>query len=106
MNQPKASPRPWAHDSIAMGVPKSAPSKKALILSKLLARGRAGVTNLELNEICFRYGGRIFDLRKEGWDIETKQESESLFRFILHAEPKQEHLFPPREVHARFEESR
>lgn len=83
-----------------MGVPKNAPSQKERILSLLRARGPAGVTNLELNNICFRYGGRIFDLRKEGWQIETRQESEGVFRFILHAAPKQQHLFQPPEINA------
>lgn len=29
------------------------------------------VTNLQLNEICFRYGARILELRNQGYDIRT-----------------------------------
>jgi hypothetical protein len=53
------------------------------ILALLIAAGPIGVTNLVLNEVAFRYGGRLFELRKAGWDIETKAEGESVFRFIL-----------------------
>jgi hypothetical protein len=52
-------------------------------LALLQAAGPTGVTNLVLNEIAFRYGGRLFELRKQGYDIETKAEGESVFRFIL-----------------------
>jgi hypothetical protein len=58
-------------------------SQRQRILELLQAAGPRGCSNLLLNEVCFRYGGRIHELRKE-WEIETKQESENVFRFILH----------------------
>ena len=37
----------------------------------LAALGCGGwVSNIILNGICFRYGARIYELRKEGYDIE------------------------------------
>ena len=58
-------------------------SQRDRILKLLQCYGKHGVTNVELNKICFRYGGRIHELRKRGWEIETKREAEGLFRFIL-----------------------
>lgn len=43
-------------------------SAKVLVL-EALQRHRTR-TNLQLNEICFRYGARIHELRKEGHGIE------------------------------------
>lgn len=63
-------------------------SQRARILTLLRERGAAGATNIELNQICFRYGGRIFELRKLGFGIRTIREGESIFRFVLHGEPE------------------
>ncbi|MGH9429259.1 MAG: helix-turn-helix domain-containing protein, partial [Terriglobia bacterium] len=30
-------------------------------------------TSAELNQLCFRYGARIFELRKNGYHIKTKR---------------------------------
>lgn len=54
---------------------------KEQLLGARREHDQRGCTNVLLNEIAFRYGGRIFELRKAGWDIETKQESEGVFRF-------------------------
>ena len=65
----------------------SAPVKKMTHKEKVLAclkiAGGAGVTNIHLNQIHFRYGASIHRLRKEGYDIETIRESESIYRFRL-----------------------
>jgi hypothetical protein len=58
-------------------------NQRERILALLLERGPQGATNVELNAIGFRFGARVHEIRKAGWDVETKQESESLFRFIL-----------------------
>ena len=54
------------------------------ILSMLMAAGEDGVSNKTFYQ-CFlpRYGARIFDLRKEGYHIETKQVNRNTFRFYL-----------------------
>jgi hypothetical protein len=52
-------------------------SQKRKIIDLLLERYPGYATNFELNDVCFRYGGRICDLRKEGWDIENKQVKEN-----------------------------
>ena len=57
-------------------------SQTARIL-KLLQKRKTGVLNTELNEVCFRYGARIHDLRSEGWVIVSQPESRSLWRFTL-----------------------
>lgn len=64
-------------------------SQRQRILELLQAAGPGGVTNLLLNEVCFRYGGRIHELRKD-WEIETKQESENVFRFIFRGKKQAE----------------
>ncbi len=53
------------------------------ILQLLEERGGQGVSNIELNEICFRYGGRLFDLRREGYRIRTTHVKGPVFRFTL-----------------------
>lgn len=69
-------------------------SRKLAILKLLKEAGLRGMTNLELNEICFRYGGRLFELRKEGFDIETKAEGAGVYRFIFKGEKEpQQSLF-------------
>lgn len=56
---------------------------KDLILTALLNAGEAGCTSEELNKICFRYSGRIFDLRKDGWEIKTlARTGTELARFV------------------------
>lgn len=53
------------------------------VLHKLKQAGLAGVTNYDLNQICFRYGARIHELREQGHDIKTIQIKRGYFRFIL-----------------------
>ena len=67
-------------------------SQRDRILELLKAAGPRGVTNIILNEVAFRYGGRIHELRKVGWDIETICEGESIFRFILRGKKQAEQL--------------
>lgn len=56
-------------------------SKKARILA--LLQSRESVTNVDLNDIAFRFGARIKELRDEGWIINTEQVTLTLFRFRL-----------------------
>jgi len=44
-------------------------SNRDKVLSYLQAHHT--VTNVDLNAICFRYGARIEELRKQGYDIQT-----------------------------------
>jgi hypothetical protein len=53
------------------------------ILELLLERGSKGATNVELNEICFLYGARIWELRRAGHNIKTENVGDGLFRFTL-----------------------
>lgn len=53
------------------------------VLHFLQERGRQGATNAELNAICFRYGARIYDLRKDGWEISTVGTYGGEFKFFL-----------------------
>ena len=64
------------------------------ILGLLRECGPAGATNRELNEIGFRYGARLWELRKQGFSIQTIREGEGLFRFVLLAEPNHLALLP------------
>jgi helix-turn-helix protein len=84
--------------------PKS-PAQRERILSLPRSRGPIGATNLELNAICFRYGARIFELRKTGYDIETRREGETEFRFVLVGEPKNPKSPPTFEQRRRREEA-
>ena len=55
-------------------------SQKTRILNRL----RLGVvTNIELNEICFRYAARISELKKEGHDIQKRRVKGSVFEWRM-----------------------
>jgi hypothetical protein len=53
------------------------------ILEKLTRAGAAGVSNFQLNNLCFRYGARLMDLRKRGYVIDSKHIKGSEWRFTL-----------------------
>ena len=58
-------------------------NQRERILALLIERGPQGVTNVEFNrDVCFRYGARIFELRRQGYRIETVRFGEGLFRFV------------------------
>jgi hypothetical protein len=59
------------------------PAQREQILAILQERGQEGVRNTELNNVCFRYGARIHELRKAGHKIKTVNEARGLFRFVL-----------------------
>lgn len=51
---------------------------------KVLDRLRRGpATNRELNAICFRYGGRIHEMRQNGLNITTERKGRGVFVFTL-----------------------
>lgn len=58
-------------------------TKKALILAALRSAGPAGRTNSELNALTFRYTGRVAELRDEGYVIDSVDEGEGRWRFVL-----------------------
>ena len=64
------------------------------VLAALLAAGSAGCTNVELNGICFRYGARILELRRE-WVIDKVFADGGVYRYILRGrrEPVQADLW-------------
>ena len=67
-------------------------SNKQRILAALQKRPH---TNGELVEIGgIRYGGRIFEARKEGWDIRTEPHDRGLvvYRLLGRVEPGQKEL--------------
>lgn len=50
-----------------------------------LLKSRRFVLNTELNRLCFRYGARIHELRKEGWNIQQECIKPGLYRYwIVH----------------------
>lgn len=54
-------------------------SQAARILRLLKKKGT--VTNRELNRICFRYGARIWELRREGHTIVSNKVRGGLWEF-------------------------
>ena len=81
---PPPDPAP-AH--VSFGPPAQAGNHRGQILAALRAAGPAGVLNVELYKICLRPPSRLCELRQQGFRIETRREGESIFRFILRAEP-------------------
>ena len=52
--------------------------------SRILTRLRAGpATNVELNAICFRYGARIFELKRAGYAIEKALVEKGVWVYTL-----------------------
>lgn len=66
-----------------------------VILERLQAAGDVGVTNIELNKTCLRYGARIYDLRNLGHNIETCDDGKGIFRFIFRQPMKFEQIALP-----------
>ena len=64
------------------------------VLAALMVAGAKGCTNVELNAICYRYGGRIHELRQE-WVIDKVGVAGGVYRYILHGrrEPVQADLW-------------
>lgn len=65
------------------------------VLALLKQGGAAGVTAPTLAEVTWRFGGSIHELKKKGWDIETKHvDGQEHAIYILHgvkAAPPKEH---------------
>lgn len=38
-------------------------------------------TNIQLNDVCFRYGARIYELRKEGYRIDRKHKGKGVYEY-------------------------
>lgn len=54
--------------------PKLSPKQQEILdlfRSMRASDGNRYVSNLMLNKICFRYGGRIMELRRKGYKIRT-----------------------------------
>jgi hypothetical protein len=55
---------------------------------KVLARLRQGpATNVELNAICFRYGGRLHEMRENGLTILTQRHHNGIYVYTLKEQP-------------------
>jgi hypothetical protein len=85
--------------------PSKRPAQRERILLLLRSGGSVGATNVELNAIAFRYGGRIHELRALGNRIDTIRESENLFRFVLVSEPHKPESLSPFEQRRRREDA-
>ena len=73
-------------------LPKAKPQKPVVAeiqrnlsnYEKVLRRLRNGpATNVELNAICYRYGGRIHEMRLKGLHITTERLHDGVFVFTL-----------------------
>ena len=62
------------------------PTQRDRILKLLEERKELGVTNYELNEIAFRYGARLKELREDGYQIKTVHIRKSVWLFVLVSE--------------------
>ena len=62
-------------------------SAKERVLAALVAAGPVGATNDQLNDICFRYGARIKELRDEGHRIEREHVMGGCYRYVYQGPP-------------------
>lgn len=64
--------------------PATEQTRRTSARDKVLARLEAGpTTNLELNDLCFRYGARIHELRRQGYDIRGEAVGDGVFIYTL-----------------------
>lgn len=62
--------------------------RRSATRERVLARLQEGpATNVQLLDICMRFGARILELRREGYDIRTKPRGGGIFLYVLHAAP-------------------
>lgn len=65
-------------------------SRSAGLVLDALRRGKSSgtqVTNMDLSTICLRFGARLFELRKMGYEITTTAGKSGLFIYKLKKEP-------------------
>ncbi|WP_285250227.1 hypothetical protein [Pseudarthrobacter sp. fls2-241-R2A-168] len=58
-------------------------NQREKILKMLEAAGEQGVTNIQMNKTAYRYGGRLFELRQDGYRIRSGHVKGSVWRFTL-----------------------
>jgi hypothetical protein len=83
------------------GPTSRSPNQREKIVNLLRERGPTGASNRELNSLCFRYGARIWELRRAGYDVVTIRDGNGLFRFVLRRgpiEPKRPAACGPRQA--------
>ncbi len=83
------------------GPTSRSPNQREKIVNLLRERGPTGASNRELNSLCFRYGARIWELRRAGYDVVTLREGNGAFRFVLRPgpiEPKRPAACGPRQA--------
>ncbi len=64
-------------------MPEESSIQRNRILAALKRARSNGMTNIELNEICLRYGARIYELRQQGYGIKTRRETGRIYRTTL-----------------------
>lgn len=57
--------------------------QQQLILALLKLRGKSGATGPDLMQIAHRFGGRLLEIRKMGYEVEVKSEGGGVFRYVL-----------------------
>lgn len=58
-------------------------TQKDIVLKSLTLAGENGVLNTELNDILFRYGQIIYELRLDGYQIKTENVGKGVVRYTL-----------------------
>ena len=59
-------------------------AKPSDVKARILARLQQGpATNVELNAICYRYGARIFELKRDGYAIDKACVAAGVWRYTL-----------------------
>ena len=69
------------------------PSQLEKIVQKLKEAAPDGVTNADLNKICFKYDSRISDLRRKGYVIKTERIGKGVYKYYLIKTPSQDYIF-------------
>lgn len=70
------------------------PTQKEKIVSILREAGDEGITNAELAKVCLRYGARLQELYKEGYEITLEHLNNGLYKYILKKVPGGIYYFP------------
>jgi hypothetical protein len=70
------------------------PNQKEKIINALKDAGENGLTNSQLNKICYRYGARLSELYEKGYEIEIEAKEKGVYKYILKKTPSEEKFFP------------
>lgn len=73
------------------------------IIAALKSAGEDGITNVDLNKICFRYSSHIGTLRMKGYIIDVEHLGEGVIKYTLKYAPPEDQPKPEKAIEIFFD---